>query len=65
MPTNKITTISGTLPKSRLRKHKQYDVGRICEQEGCETVLSRYNKRTHCYNHHGFKRSRVRGEFTS
>ena len=34
---------------------------RVCIAEGCETRLSRYNKRDHCYAHAPTRFPRLRG----
>ena len=46
-------------PKSRASK--QYGEGRVCVEPGCEQVLSKYNDRKGCFQHHKFKQPRVRG----
>lgn len=34
---------------------------RLCARKGCETKLSRYNKREYCYTHAPVKYPRIRG----
>ncbi len=34
---------------------------RVCAAKGCDTVLSRYNRRDHCYTHAPVKFPRLRG----
>ena len=34
-----------------LRKPTTYEPDRVCAEEGCETVLSVYNKQTLCWTH--------------
>ena len=29
----------------------QSELGRVCIREGCDTRLSRYNRRQHCHTH--------------
>lgn len=44
--------LSGTMATgSRRREQKVYVEGRVCESEGCSTVLSRYNRSTRCWQH--------------
>ena len=33
------------------RPNKQYTTGRVCDEPGCETKLSRYNKWDFCWQH--------------
>ncbi len=33
------------------RAAKTYGGGRVCAADGCETVLSTYNRNTHCWTH--------------
>jgi hypothetical protein len=33
------------------RPTKQYTTDRVCDQAGCETKLSRYNKWNYCWQH--------------
>lgn len=47
-------------PKSG-RKSKDFGQGRVCSEDGCERVLSRYNDNKQCFNHAPKKQPRVRG----
>lgn len=37
------------------RSAKTYEPGRVCEAEGCATVLSRYNRHDVCWYHEPFR----------
>ena len=52
--------IEGT-KSPRARKSKQFGEGRICQEDGCEQILSRYNKQQYCHVHHKMVIPRVRG----
>ncbi len=43
------------------RAPKTYSSERTCANEGCETVLSRYNRREYCFAHAPTKFPRLRG----
>ena len=43
------------------RRSKQYPKGRVCKSDKCEQVLSIYNSREYCFQHHPFRQPRVRG----
>ena len=43
------------------RPPKQGDVGRVCQAEGCDTVLSRYNNKAACFRHSPTRYPRIRG----
>ena len=47
--------------KGGIRPSKCFEQGRVCNDESCETKLSIYNKRDHCFNHAPVKYPRVRG----
>ena len=51
----------GNRVKGKLRAPKQTSESRTCEHKGCETLLSRYNKRDHCYAHAPTRFPRLRG----
>ncbi len=44
-----------------VRRPQQHGIGRVCEHPGCETVLSRYNRRDLCGVHAPKGFPRVRG----
>ena len=52
---------SGSKTRYYTRKNKVYAKGRVCTEEGCDQVLSQYNNRKQCFQHHKFKQPRVRG----
>ena len=43
------------------RAPKQIEDKRICAQSDCDTTLSRYNRREHCYAHAPTRFPRLRG----
>jgi hypothetical protein len=43
------------------RAPKVSTTDRVCISDGCETKLSRYNKRDHCYAHAPTRFPRLRG----
>ena len=47
--------------KGGIRPSKSFDQGRVCKDESCNTQLSIYNERDHCFNHAPVKYPRVRG----
>ena len=56
-------TVLRPIPRAR-RKPKQYEAGRVCEEDGCTVRLSRYNKKDKCFNHQELTFPRTRGEPT-
>lgn len=53
--------MKGTMSPKAGRKSKQFDKGRVCENDGCEQVLSIYNEKKKCFNHTPKKPPRIRG----
>jgi len=53
--------MKGNKVQAKLRAPRQLDGIRVCEHDGCETVLSRYNKRSYCYTHTPTRFPRLRG----
>lgn len=51
----------GNRVQGKLRAPKQHDEERVCTEKGCDTLLSRYNKRDHCYAHAPTRFPRLRG----
>ena len=49
---------SGRAPKALVDE-------RTCARDGCETLLSRYNKREFCYTHAPTKFPRLRGRIVT
>ena len=54
-------TMKGAAIKGVTRPSKDFGEGRVCAEKDCDTKLSRYNKRDHCYAHAPVKYPRVRG----
>ena len=48
-------------PKGRSRRPKTADLGRVCGTEGCDTILSQYNRADYCNRHKPVKYPRLRG----
>ncbi|HEX9854828.1 MAG TPA: hypothetical protein VGC47_05915 [Acidimicrobiia bacterium] len=46
---------------TRRRAPKAIDGVRVCVARGCDTVLSRYNRKATCHQHSPVKFPRVRG----
>ena len=46
------------------RRPKTYGEHRVCADEACSTLLSRYNHETFCFQHAPARFRRLRGEFT-
>lgn len=53
--------VKGRRIKGGIRASRTYDEGRVCKHAGCETTLSRYNRREYCYNHAPVRYPRLRG----
>ena len=53
--------LTGSKTKGSPRKSKTYGQNRVCIEEGCEQILSKYNDRKQCFVHHKFKVPRTRG----
>lgn len=53
--------ISAHKPQGLPRASKRFGKGRVCAHEGCETLLSVYNRRDKCWAHADFKIPRLRG----
>ena len=43
------------------RAPKTFSSERTCADDGCDTILSRYNRREHCFAHAPTKFPRLRG----
>lgn len=54
-------TISGRRFTGKRRAPKAVDERRVCASKKCETVLSRYNRKSFCHVHAPIKFPRVRG----
>lgn len=56
-------SVSGTpISGGSARASRAFTAGRICREEGCETVLSIYNKGKYCYQHEPLVTPRTRGK---
>ncbi len=47
--------------RGKLRAPKTFAEDRVCAESRCETKLSRYNRREHCYAHAPTRFPRLRG----
>jgi len=56
------TILRGTKQALRGRRPKTDDAQRRCVDDGCETLLSRYNTRSRCYAHRLVSFPRIRGK---
>ena len=57
-------TFQATRPGSRIRRPKRYSEGRVCINQECDTIMSRYNQAEHCFRHAPTRYPRLRGMFT-
>lgn len=53
--------MKGNKVQGKLRAPRQLEGIRVCEDDGCATLLSRYNKRSYCYAHTPTRFPRLRG----
>lgn len=53
--------IKGRTVRGVTRPSKDYGEGRVCAKPGCDTKLSRYNRREYCHVHAPVRYPRVRG----
>jgi len=52
----------GAIPQGQQPKApKEFGEGRVCEDNGCSTKLTKYNRSTFCYAHQPYKKARLRG----
>lgn len=58
-------TLKGQVIKGKTRPNQQFSQGRVCAKKGCDTQLSRYNRREYCNIHAPVKFPRVRGRVLS
>ncbi len=58
-------TLKGRRTMDSTRAPKQIEERRSCIQDGCDTTLSRYNKRDHCYAHAPTRFPRLRGRIVA
>ena len=59
------TILKGRRTMESSRAPKQIEERRSCIQDGCDTTLSRYNKRDHCYAHAPTRFPRLRGRIVA
>ena len=57
-------TMRATRPGSRVRRPKTHGSGRVCAQDTCTTLVSRYNQSDFCFHHRPVKYPRLRGVFS-
>jgi hypothetical protein len=57
--------LTGSKPMQSGRRPKTKSAGRVCLEERCSTVLSRYNVRETCFQHTPVRFPRVRGQVAS
>ena len=57
--------MTGSKPMQSGRRPKTEAAGRVCLEERCNTVLSRYNVRDTCFHHTPVRFPRVRGQIAS
>lgn len=55
------TVLTATKVPGRSRRPKTVDELRVCADTGCDTQLSRYNRKGTCHVHSPIKFPRVRG----
>ncbi len=48
-------------PGANARRPRAYSDDRVCERDGCKTILSRYNKAEFCHRHAPVNFPRLRG----
>ena len=54
-------SVRGSKPQPLPRASRRNPSGRVCQQPGCETRLSTYNRRDKCWAHAEMKVPRLRG----
>ena len=55
-------TLKGRRISGGVRPSRNFGEGRLCAKRGCDTRLSRYNRREFCYAHAPIRFPRVRGK---
>jgi hypothetical protein len=53
--------ISASVPRSKVKKPKVMEEGRVCSEPKCTTILSKYNTDPLCFLHAPPKQRRIRG----
>ena len=59
------TVMKGRRMLGNGRAPKAHSEDRTCARDGCDTLLSRYNKREFCYSHAPTKFPRLRGRIVA
>lgn len=54
--------MKGSRPRQLPRPNRTFQEGRVCEEDGCETRISRYNKARYCWAHVPLTFPLTRGE---
>ncbi len=57
----RVSNFGATPIDSRRTSQKDFGAGRVCAEDECDTVLTRYNKLLYCYVHRPYKKARTRG----
>ena len=55
------SAIRAERPQELAKPNRIYSKGRICDEPGCESRISMYNRNDRCWLHLGLKVPRVRG----
>ncbi|GMQ93827.1 MAG: hypothetical protein BMS9Abin12_1307 [Acidimicrobiia bacterium] len=53
--------IVGSTVAPRGRAPRSFPTGRVCTEENCSTLLSRYNRKDTCFRHSPMRFPRTRG----
>tara|TARA_R100000742_G_C4165322_1_gene5457 strand:- start:149 stop:340 length:192 start_codon:yes stop_codon:yes gene_type:complete len=53
--------LKGSRTAGKPRKSRTYGKGRVCGKDGCEKIMSQYNKKKFCFEHSPVTYPRVRG----
>ncbi len=56
-----MTVTQASWPKGNARKPRTYTEGRVCENDECDTRISKYNRSELCFRHSPARFPRVRG----
>jgi hypothetical protein len=54
-------TLKGNKLRGGIRPSRKFGEGRVCVDQNCDTRLSQYNRRDHCFAHAPVRFPRVRG----
>jgi len=61
MPETKVAHVGGRPISGHDRPSRAFKAGRVCQEPGCDTRLSIYNKGKYCYQHEPNSAPRTRG----